>query len=225
VAEKQAAEKLAVQRAATEKLSAEKAEAAKAAEDKAAAAKIADAAKPDPKSGQQVASLPPTNSPEVKPALSGADIARSLQSELRRVGCSTSAIGDDRNVKSQRSLDLFNKYAGLKLDVKVASVDALDAVKAKTSRVCPLNCEHGFRADGDRCAKITCRAGYEVGDDNTCEKTKVKPTVERHEPKRDRQERVKTEVAPAKPQASGQIFCNGQGCRPLQGDADSKVRR
>ena len=26
----------------------------------------------------------------------------------------------------------------------------------------------GYRADGDKCVKITCRAGYELGDDGTC---------------------------------------------------------
>jgi hypothetical protein len=105
----------------------------------------------------------------------------------------------------------------MKLDVKAASVDALDAVRSKPSRICPLICERGFKADGDRCAKITCRTGYEVGDDNTCEKIEVKkPTAKREEPKRERQERVSTETAPAKPQASGQMFCTQQGCRPVK---------
>jgi hypothetical protein len=206
-AEKLAAEKLAAQKAAAEKLAADKAEAAKAAEEKAAAEKA--------KSGQQVAALSPTGN-EAKPALSGTDIARALQTELRRVGCNAGSIDGNWNSPSQRSLDLFNKHAGLNLDVKIASVDALDAVKAKANRVCPLICEHGFKADGDRCAKITCRSGYEVGDDNTCEKVEAKkPTVKRDEPKRDRAERARTEAAPAKPQASGQILCTPQGCRPV----------
>ena len=145
------------------------------------------------------------------------DLPRSLQTELRRVGCNTTAIDGKWNAAAQKALDLFNKHAGMKLDVKTASVDALDAVKAKPTRVCPLICDHGFKADSDRCTKITCRAGYEVGDDNTCEKVEVKkPTVKREEPKRERQERAKAESAPAKPQASGQMFCTQQGCRPVK---------
>ena len=98
------------------------------------------------------------------------DLPRSLQSELRRVGCHTGSIDSNWNAASQRSLDLFNKHAGMKLDVKVASVDALDAVRSKPSRICPLICDHGFKADGDRCAKISCEAGYHINDANECER-------------------------------------------------------
>jgi uncharacterized caspase-like protein len=145
------------------------------------------------------------------------DLPRSLQAELKRVGCNTGAVDGNWNAASQRSLDLFNKHAGAELDVKVASVDALDAVKGKTSRVCPLVCDHGFKADGDRCARITCRTGYEVGDDNTCERIEVKkPVAKRDEPKRERPERAKADAQPQKPQASsGQIFCGQAGCRPV----------
>ncbi len=92
-----------------------------------------------------------------------------------RANCAASAAWSaaadgDWNAASQRSLTLFNKYAGTQFDVKLASVDALDALKAKPGRVCPLVCNFGFKADGDQCVKITCRAGYRVGDDNECEK-------------------------------------------------------
>jgi uncharacterized caspase-like protein len=164
---------------------------------------------------EKIAALNPTADKSDQPT--AVDLPRSLQSELRRVGCNTGAVDGNWNAASQRSLDLFNKHAGMKLDVKTASADALDAVKGKTNRVCPLACDHGFRADGDRCAKITCRAGYEVGDDNTCEKIEVKkPVAKREELKREQQERAKTEAAPSKPQASGQNICDGAGCRPVQ---------
>jgi hypothetical protein len=163
---------------------------------------------------EKLAALNPTaDKPDQQTAV---DLPRSLQSELRRVGCNTGAVDGNWNTASQRSLDLFNKHAGTKLDVKTASADALDAVKGKANRVCPLACDHGFRADGDRCTRITCRAGYEVGDDNTCEKIEVKkPVAKREEPKRERSERARTEAAPAKPQASGQMVCGSGGCRPV----------
>ena len=105
----------------------------------------------------------------------------------------------------------------MKLDVKNVSADALDAIKAKTSRVCPLVCDHGLRADGDRCVKITCRTGYRINDDNECEKVPEKKPVAKREdskPKRD-VERKEAESASSKPQASGEVICGGGGCRPV----------
>src|SRR5205814_5869668 len=83
---------------------------------------------------------------------------------------------------AQQALARFNQYARTKFDVKLASLDAIDALKTKPARICPLICEHGFRADGETCVKITCKAGYEVGSDNSCErvepkKPKDKPAV------------------------------------------------
>ena len=47
-----------------------------------------------------------------------ADITKSVQSELRRVGCLTGDADGDWNATSQRSLSQFNRNAGTKLDVK-----------------------------------------------------------------------------------------------------------
>jgi hypothetical protein len=58
-----------------------------------------------------------------------------LQSELRRVGCNAGAVDGNWNAASRRALDLFNKHAGMKLDVKMAGTDALDAVKGQTGRI------------------------------------------------------------------------------------------
>ncbi|SCB56013.1 Uncharacterized protein, contains caspase domain [Bradyrhizobium shewense] len=165
---------------------------------------------------QKIAALPsPAPSPE--PAQSPQQLTKAVQSELRRVGCFANAEEGDWGAKSQRSLTQFNKYAGTKLNTMLASADALDAIKAKSSRVCPLVCDHGFRADGDACVKIACRAGYRVNDDNECEKTQdKKPIVTREEPRKRDAERRQVETAPSsKPQASGQLFCNSAGCRPV----------
>lgn len=115
--------------------------------------------------------------PAPGPAAPQADVAKSVQTELRRVGCLAGAADGDWNSATQRSMTQFNRYAGTKLDAKVASVDTLDAIKLKTSRVCPLVCEHGFKADGDRCSKISCAEGTFLNDDNECEKRRQKKPV------------------------------------------------
>jgi uncharacterized caspase-like protein len=98
------------------------------------------------------------------------DIPRLLQSELRRVGCKTGETNGEWNASARRALSSFNNNAGTRFDVKLASLDALDAVRARTGRVCPLGCERGYRADGDRCVKITCASGYVLGSNGSCQK-------------------------------------------------------
>jgi uncharacterized caspase-like protein len=113
---------------------------------------------------------------------SPAEITKSVQTELRRVGCLTGAADGEWNAASQRSLTQFNRYAGTKLDVKLASLDTLDAIKLKPARVCPLICERGFKPDGDHCSKIVCAEGSFLNDDNECEKRRAKtPTAKRDE--------------------------------------------
>ncbi len=116
-----------------------------------------------------------------------------MQIELRRVGCLTGAADGEWNAASQRALTLFNRSAGARLDVKAASLDTLDAIKQKSSRVCPLACEHGFKADGDRCNKIVCAEGSFLNDDNECEKRRAKtPSAsrERNDRRENRRERA-----------------------------------
>ncbi|QOG19738.1 MULTISPECIES: caspase family protein [Bradyrhizobium] len=193
---------------------------AKALADKQAAEK-----KSGSEADQKVAALP-SPAPSAEPVQSPRELAKSVQSELRRVGCLANLENGEWSAKSQRSLALFNKYAGTKLDTTLASADALDAIKARSSRVCPLVCDHGFRADGDACVKIACRAGYRVNDDNECEKVQdKKPVATREDATKRDAERRKIEATPAKPQTSGQIVCNSAGCRPVSKGCRLEFRR
>src|SRR6185437_4740956 len=106
-----------------------------------------------------------------------ADVTKSVQTELRRVGCLSGEADGNWNASSQRSLTLFNRYAKTKFDTKLASTDALDAIKTKTARVCPLICDKGYKAEGDSCVKITCAEGTFLNDDNQCEKPREKKPV------------------------------------------------
>ena len=182
--------------------------------DAEAAAEKAAAVKQTSENEQKVAAVSPAS---VQPSLSPQETTKLVQSELRRVGCLADAADGDWNASSQRSLALFNKHAGTKFDAKLASFEALDAIKAKPGRICPLVCDHGFKADGDACVKIACRAGYRVNDDNECEKVQdKKPVATREDAKKRDAERKQVEAAPAKPSASGQMFCSNAGCRPVR---------
>ncbi|WP_298243203.1 caspase family protein [uncultured Bradyrhizobium sp.] len=153
--------------AAQEKVTQEKAAQEKAAQDQALREKALR------EKTQQVAALSP--SVEAEPA--SVDTVRALQAELRRVGCNVGVVDGVWDEPSRKALDLFNKHAGMKLNVSVATTDALDAVKSRSGRICPLICENGFRADGDRCTKITCRKGYVLNDENECDKKGASPVA------------------------------------------------
>ena len=141
-----------------------------------------------------------------------ADIAKSVQIELRRVGCFTADADGEWNAASQRSLALFNRHARTKFDVKVASVDALDAIKLKPARVCPLVCQHGFEADGERCSKIVCGEGSFLNDDNECERRRSKATVKRND--NDRPSRRARQERPDGVDRGTPRYDAGYGARP-----------
>jgi uncharacterized caspase-like protein len=114
-----------------------------------------------------VAALPP---PQEQPGPPVASLQKLVQLELRRVGCFSAPADGDWNPASQRSLAQFNRFAGTKFDVNLASHDVLDSIKAQAGRVCPLSCLRGFRAEGENCVKITCEKGFFINTDNVCER-------------------------------------------------------
>lgn len=181
-----------------------------------------------------------TNVAALMPATTPADISRSVQTELGRVGCFSGQADGNWGTSSQRSLSQFNRYAGTRLEVKMASSDALDAVKSRQSRVCPLVCDHGFKADGDKCTRIVCGDGTVLNDDNECEKQRAakpakpataKPAIAKRDVGDERPARQRRQSGGAAAGAaggiaaagagrasggSGQIFCNDLLCRPVK---------
>jgi hypothetical protein len=110
--------------------------------------------------------------PPTKSESAPADIARQLQAELRRVGCFTAEPDGDWNARSRSALEMFNKHSGSRLDTKLASLDTLDAVRGKPSRVCPLICGQGQHLEGEQCVATICKDGYAIGEDGSCERVR-----------------------------------------------------
>ncbi len=107
------------------------------------------------------------------------DLPRRLQSELKRVGCKSGDVDNEWSAPARKALSLFNDNAGTKFDAKVASLDALEAVREKQGRVCPLDCDRGYRASGDKCVRIACDDGFVPSANGSCVK---RPERERRAP-------------------------------------------
>jgi hypothetical protein len=91
----------------------------------------------------KVAALPDPAIPDPGPAQEpdsgvGADLARELQQELARVGCSAGRPDGLWGSRSRDAVRQFNRYARASLDPDMPSQEALAAVREHRDRVCPL---------------------------------------------------------------------------------------
>jgi hypothetical protein len=167
-----------------------------------------------PKSAHLVEAAEKLAALQQHPAEATTDIAKKLQIELRRVGCFAADPDGDWNAGSIRALESFNRYSGSSLDAKLASLDALDAVRGKTSRVCPLICAHGQHVEGEQCVATICKAGYTIGDDGSCEAVREGHHKER-QIRAGPWERLPSRGAPAGSTGSGALPRGVQlGCPP-----------
>ena len=145
-----------------------------------------------------------------------ADVPALLPSEPHRVRRSTGSIDGDRNTAAQKSREQLNNKAGARLDVRIASRDALDAVKSKPER----------RAAGQRCTGIGCHAGLEVGDNNGLEPINPGPRLGQSELRYVGSPRsgASEPQATTQTQSSAQIICLAAGCRPVRHGCRLEIR-
>jgi uncharacterized caspase-like protein len=163
---------------------------------RAAQAPIAVASVPNPPAAETARSA--------APAIDPGDLARLLQFHLKRVGCDPGALDGKWTEQSARAMGEFNKRAKATFDVKIASIDALDAIKQQKARICPLVCGKGFKAEEDRCVATACGHGLVRNKAGDCEretKTAARPPA-REAPR---------PAAREEGGSSGQIFCNEKG--------------
>jgi hypothetical protein len=99
---------------------------------------------------QHLASLEPTATPTLsptpsppsgpiepeKPKVDAGEIARRLQVELKRVECDPISLDGVWGASSERPLSMFNKRTHSSFDVKTASLEAVEAVRARSEVVC-----------------------------------------------------------------------------------------
>ena len=86
-----------------------------------------------------------------------ANLARELQSELKRVGCDPGPIDAQWGQQTQQALQRFAEQTKQALPMGEPTTAALHAVSAQTGRVCALTCASNETVVGDRC--VATRTG------------------------------------------------------------------
>jgi outer membrane protein assembly factor BamD (BamD/ComL family) len=81
------------------------------------------------------------------------ELTRSLQRELRRVGCFDGPANGEFDEATKNGARNFAKFTAIKIP-DVLSPDILKAIQEINGRVCPVVCPGGERAVGDQCVPI-----------------------------------------------------------------------
>jgi ribosomal protein S12 len=81
------------------------------------------------------------------------ELARSLQFELKRVGCFNGAVNGEFDDATRAASRTFAKLASIRMPDELLP-EAIKAVRGIDKRVCPMACPDGERAQGDRCIAI-----------------------------------------------------------------------
>jgi hypothetical protein len=88
------------------------------------------------------------------PVVDTHELARSLQFELKRVGCFNGAVNGEFDDATKAAWHIFTKLTSISLPDDV-SLDAVKAVRGIDKRVCPLVCPDGERIRADRCVPVS----------------------------------------------------------------------
>ena len=141
----------------------------------------------------------PSLLPQATPPADNIALARSLQRELKRVGCLDGEADGVWGDQSRAALNRFARHANISLTGDDPNVGALDSVSARQARVCPLVCNDDQKVVGDRCVGAT-----------PPRRARQEPAAERREPRRAAAERPAPE--PREPRgnsSSGKKLCFG----------------
>lgn len=93
-------------------------------------------------------------------AMERSELARSLQFELKRVGCFDDAVTGEFGAPAREALNKFAKFASVRIAKPgEISSDTLSLIRKFDKRVCPLSCRTDEKAEGERCVRIVCPAG------------------------------------------------------------------
>ena len=146
----------------------------------------------------EFATLPaPVEQTPADPELKGGALVRAIKQELKRVGCYDGRLDEDWHTAPARaSIQKFARLARLAMSPAEPTNELLDAIRARSERICPLECGRRQIEKDGRCIAKKCPSGFELDDDGDCtprrrtatrhetDEDEDRPRVRSHEPKR-----------------------------------------
>jgi peptidoglycan hydrolase-like protein with peptidoglycan-binding domain len=91
----------------------------------------------EPEPSEPAVSKEETSAPPPSDEISIAELTKSLQRELDRVGCGPGDIDGIWGPQGRQAVERFNKYAQLELDTITPTLAAVDEMRRQKDRVCP----------------------------------------------------------------------------------------
>lgn len=112
---------------------------------------------------QDAASAAAQSAAKSSAAADRAELARSVQFELKRVGCYDDPVSVEFGAPAREALKKFAKFASVRIaTTEDISSDTLSLIRRFEKRVCPLVCRADEKVESDRCVRIVCPAGQVV---------------------------------------------------------------
>ena len=122
--------------------------------------------------------------PVADPELKGDALVRAIKQELKRVGCYDGRIDEDwQTAPARASIQKFARLAHLTISPAEPTSALLDAIRAKSERICPLECGRRQIEKDGRCIAKNCPGGFELDDHGDC--ALRRRTATRHETNED----------------------------------------
>ncbi len=121
----------------------------------------------------QVASIDPAAAAVAAPAasvssLSSRELAREIQTQLNRLGCSAGRPDGIWGKRSRAALNRYVEHGNKALASVEPSTEILKDLLGESARVCPLVCSVRETLQGDRCVAKTCAAGQRLSSKGQC---------------------------------------------------------
>ncbi len=101
-------------------------------------------------------SAPPASADDLRRMREQADevLVKNIQFELNRVGCGASSIDGIWSTRSQSALREFAKFSKAAMSTEEPTDEALEALKQRRGRVCPVDCDSSEKVVNGRCVSI-----------------------------------------------------------------------